>query len=109
MEKENLKNKSNQEEKIWAVLSYFWIISLVALAARKNNEFIRHHANQGALLFAFSLLMWVPIFGWLLGVAVFVLAIIGVIKALKGEKWEMPLVGDMAKKFGDWIIKTLKI
>lgn len=98
------------EKKIWAAVSYLWILSLVALAARKNNDFVRFHANQGVLLFLLSVVfMLIPGLGWLLNIVVGVAAIVGIIKALQGEKWELPFIGGWAKGLGDWIIKTLKL
>ncbi|MBN1778862.1 MAG: hypothetical protein JW816_01420 [Candidatus Buchananbacteria bacterium] len=101
---------TKQEAKIWAAASYLWILSLVVLAARKNNEYVRFHANQGVLLFVASVIfMLIPGLGWLLNIVVAIAAITGIIKAWQGEKWALPAVGGMAKSFGDWIIKTLKI
>ena len=101
---------SKQEGKIWAAVSYLWIISLVVLAARKNDSFIRFHANQGALLFVISVVfMLIPGIGWLLNILICIAAIVGIIKALQGEKWEVPVLGGFAVQFGDWIIKTLKL
>jgi len=103
-------SKVNSEQKVWGVVSYLWILSLVSLAARKNDEFIRFHANQGVLLFVCSVvLMLVPVIGVFLNVLVAIVAIIGIVKALQGEKWELPIGGDIAKKFGNWIIKTIKL
>ena len=42
------------DDKVWGAISYVWILSLVALASRKNNEYVRFHANQGFLLFLCS-------------------------------------------------------
>lgn len=99
-----------QEKKIWAAVGYLWILSLVALAARKDNEFVRFHASQGALLFVISVVfLFIPVIGWLLNILVGVVAIVGIIKALQGEKWELPIIGGWAKSLGDWVIKTLKL
>jgi len=98
------------EKKIWAAAGYLWLLSLVVLAARKDNEYVKFHASQGALLFVVSIVfMFIPVLGWLLNVVVAVAAIVGIIKALQGEKWELPVIGKWAKSLGDWIIKTLKI
>ena len=101
--------KITQEEKIWSALSYVWVLSLVALAARKNNEYIRFHANQGFMLFILSLFIWFPVLGWLLGIIVMVLSIIGILKALKGEEWPLPVLSSSAIKSGEWLIKIIKL
>lgn len=98
-----------QEEKIWGAVSYIWILSIVALAARKNNDYVRFHANQGFLLFVLSLFFWFPIFGWILSVAVTIMAVIGILKSLKGEEWQLPVLSNQAKQIGDWFIKTIKL
>lgn len=97
------------EEKIWAAASYLWIISVVALAARKKNEYVRFHANQGVLLFLLSLIFSIIPLTWPLNILVAIAVVVGIVKALQGEQWQMPIIGDTAKKFGDWIIKTLKL
>ena len=99
----------SQEQKIWAAASYLWIISLVVLAARKNKEYIRFHANQGVLLFVASVIFMVIPILWFLNIIVAIGVVMGIIKALQGEKWELPAVGSWATKLGDWIVKTLKI
>lgn len=104
------KETVSQEEKIWAAVSYLWVFSIVALAARKDNDFIRFHANQGALLFVISLpLCFIPVIGWLANILIAIVAIIGILKSLQGEKWPLPVMPDAAKQFGDWVIKTLKL
>jgi len=102
-------SKITSEDKVWAAVGYIWILSLLALAARKNNEYIRFHASQGVFLFLCSLFAWVPFLGWIIGVITAVLAIFGIIKALQGQKWELPVVGKTPSKFADWIINTLKL
>lgn len=101
--------KITQEEKIWGAVSYIWILSVVALAARKNNDYIRFHANQGFLLFALSLFFWFPIFGWILSMAVTIMALIGILKSLKGEEWPLPILSAQAKQIGEWFIKIIKL
>ena len=103
------KNISS-EEKVWAAVSYLWVGSLFALAARKNNEYVRFHANQGVLLFAISLpTMFIPLLGWLINLVLGILAIIGIVKALQGEKWVLPVGANWAKQLGDWVVKTFKL
>ncbi len=102
--------KVSAEEKVWGAIAYIWILSLVALAARKNNDFVRFHANQGLLLFVASIIFWfIPILGWLLNLLIGVMAIVGIVKALQGKKWELPVAADLADKFGNWLVKTVKL
>lgn len=100
----------NSEQKLWAAVSYLWILSLVVLAARKQNEYIRFHANQGVLLFVITLLSIVlgPV-GMLLNILVAIAALMGIFKAFQGEKWELPVFGKLAASLGNWIVKTLKL
>ena len=104
------KISPSEEGRLWAAASYLWIISIVVLAVRKNDNFARFHANQGALLFVISIpMMFIPVVGWLINLIICILAIIGIIKALTGERWELPLLGSVAAKFGGWVIKTFKL
>ena len=91
--------KDIEEGKALAVISYFWLISLIVLLVKKDNEFVLFHARQGLVLAilatVFSL---IPIIGWLLNIVVIIFAIVGIVKALAGEIWKMPLLGDFAQK-----------
>lgn len=98
-----------QDDKLWAALSYLWIVSLIVLSVKKDNDYIRHHANQGVLLFALSFIGLIPIIGWIVNILVLVLMVLGLIKALHGEKWPLPLLSNKAKNFGEWLIMTLKL
>ena len=102
--------KSSSEEKVWAVVGYLWILSLVALAARKNNQYVRFHASQGVLLFAISIVgMVLGPLGMILNIILAVAAIAGIVKAWQGQKWELPVLGGIAQSFSNWLIKTLKL
>ena len=97
----------SQDDKIWGLLSYLWVVSIIALAMKKDNEFVRFHASQGALLFVISFVGIIPMLGWFINIFVIIFAVIGMIKAYNGEKWELPVIGKQAKEFGNWIVKTL--
>lgn len=105
MPKETLNQKISQE-KFLAVISYIWILCLVPIILKSKNEFVMHHAKQGLVLFiaeiALCVIGLIPFIGWLIGFLGFwlilILSIIGIIKVLAGEKWEMPVLGQYAKK-----------
>lgn len=96
-----------------AVLAYFGILVLIPILAAKESKFARFHANQGLILLitgvAYSIFVQVvikivsfisyvlaSIVGIALGLAwllLLVLAIIGIINAVKGEFKQLPLIG----------------
>ena len=100
----------SSEQKVWGAVAYLSILSLVALAARKKDDYIRFHANQGLLLCVVSLasLILGPI-GMIVNIVVIIAAIMGIIQSLKGEQWELPAVAGIAKALGDWVVKTFKL
>lgn len=94
-----------QQNKVMAVLAYIGILFLVPLLAAPNSQYARFHANQGLVLFLVDIvvgivsviLAFVPfvgaILGSLLGLAVFVLMILGIVNAATGKANELPLIG----------------
>ena len=62
----------------------------------KSDEFITFHLNQALVVFLgaiISMLFAAVFIGMLLGIFVFVMAIMGMISAYNGEKKELPLIG----------------
>lgn len=108
MEKQTqTETKDIEENKAVAMLSYLWILFLIPLFLKQDSKFCMYHAKQGLVLFiawlVVALISIVPFLGWLLGfigaVILLVLTIMGIIKSLNGEYWEMPWLGKYAKKF----------
>ena len=97
-----------------AVLSYFLVGILWWLLDEKvkKNSFVKFHVKQALVLLIASVavsvagwvLIWIPVIGWIalavLRVGIFVLWIIGIVKAAQGVKAELPLIGKFAKNFG---------
>lgn len=106
-----------EQNKVMAVLAYFGILVLIPILAAKESKFARFHANQGLILLitgvatgvVYSIFVLVVIkiesfisyvlagiVGIALGLAwllLLVLAIIGIINAVKGEFKQLPLIG----------------
>lgn len=99
--------KDVEDNKIIASLSYIWILFLIPLIAKKDSKFAVEHAKQGLVLFIVEIVAWlfifIPFVGWvlgtILGVILFVVALIGFIYAIQGRFWKIPLVYDLAKGF----------
>ena len=90
-----------QRNKLMAVLAYIGILVLIPLFAAKDSKFARFHTNQGLVLFllalACSFLRKIKVIGWLFsicGVAVFILAVVGIIYACQGKAKELPVIGN---------------
>jgi uncharacterized membrane protein len=99
--------KDVADNKVFAILAYFGILFLIPLLAAKESPFARFHTNQGLILFlvyiAVIIIMTVlsiigsgvlmGLISVLLYLGLFVLCILGVVNAARGEKKELPLIG----------------
>lgn len=96
-------------DNVAGMLSYFTIIPAIIfllIEPYKRNRFVRFHSFQSIFLWVaifvihwlFSIL-WVLWFVWsFIDIALFVLWLVLVIKAYQGEKWKVPVIGDIAEK-----------
>ena len=77
-----------------------WIIALVMNSDDKRTELGSFYIRQTLGLMLLGIICGViPIVGWILAIGVFVLWIISLLGALKGEQKEVPLVGSL---FQEW-------
>ncbi|MDD5604625.1 MAG: DUF4870 domain-containing protein [Dehalococcoidales bacterium] len=108
------KTSSGLEENVAGLLCYLfgWIGGLVFLLIEKENAFVRFHAWQSIVVFgAFSIVLIIlniiPIIGWIissiLGLLVFVLWILLMVKAYQGVRYKLPRAGDLAEKWASSI------
>lgn len=94
------------DDRIIAAISYLGVLCLIPLLLKKDDKLAMHHGRQGLILLIGWVAIWfasfVPVLGWLVaffvGIAFVVLMVIGIIKALAGEMWEMPVLGKYAKQ-----------
>lgn len=91
--------KDVEQNKLIALLSYLWLLCLVPLLLKPKSEFCKFHAKQGLVLCIAWLFVWIPVIGLLLWIALICLSVWGIINVLKGEKVDLPIVGNLAKKF----------
>ncbi|MDZ4178511.1 MAG: hypothetical protein U1E29_04660 [Coriobacteriia bacterium] len=95
----------NDTSKLLAALGYiFWIVALIAILIEpyKEEKFVRFHAVQALALGVAAIVAWaIPIIGWIVGIAILVFQIIGLIKAFQSQYYEVPVVYGLVKSFID--------
>ncbi len=105
-DKKVAKNNSSSGENLYAVLSYLWVLCLIPVFVKKENEFIKFHARQGLMLFmveiAVGIVGIVPILGSVvhtLGIIVCgLVSLVAIVQVLMGKKWKIPVVSEWSEK-----------
>ena len=103
------KTSMDLEENIAGLLCYVltWITGIIFLVLEKKNKFVRFHALQSIATFLpLMVITWIlrlipfvgVIMSWLISVLSVILWVILMVKAYKGEKYKLPIVGDFAEK-----------
>ena len=95
-----------QEGKFFAAVGYVFLLCFVPLVLKKGNRFAQFHGKQGLVLFileiAASILKVIPALGDVVFTLAFVvlgiLSLVGIMKVLMGEYWEMPVIHEIASK-----------
>ena len=80
-----------------------FITGIVFLAVEKESRFVKFHAKQSTItflgLFVLSLIVgWIPVLGILIFIFSLILWLILMVKALRGEKYVLPIVGKLAEE-----------
>lgn len=100
------ENKDVQDNKVIAAIGYVGVLCLIPLLAKKESPYAQFHGKQGLVILVAWVILWViglvPILGWIVwaigSIALFVLMVMGIVHALKGEMWELPVIGTYAKQ-----------
>jgi uncharacterized membrane protein len=119
MEERPLAPELTDQDRLLLVFSYLGPLALFALVATRK-EFVKWHAKQGMVLLATFLVLWVPLRAlylvlkrvawpmvgdlfWLLvvlvGVGVLLTLFLCAVRALEGERFRVPVFGDLADRF----------
>ena len=102
------KTSLGLESNLTAFLCYVlgWISGLVVILIEKDDQFVRFHAMQSIITFGALTILSIAfgsiffIFGILIGLINLigiVLWILLMIKAYQGEKFKLPIIGDLAE------------
>ncbi len=109
MTKDLGKTSTGMQPNIAALLSYVlgFITGIIFYLIEKENKFVRFHAMQaiitfGSLFVLQIVLGFIPVIGLILlpivSIASLILWIVLMVKAYQGEKFKLPIVGDIAEK-----------
>jgi len=96
-------------ENVEGLLTYLlgFITGILFFVLEKDNSFVRFHAMQSIItfggIFVLSLILgFIPIIGWILALLLpfvaLILWILLMVKAYQGERFKLPVIGDMAEK-----------
>ena len=88
----------NEANKAMAILACIPMIGLILMLVEKEDNFVKYMGAQYTLVGCLQLFAWVPIIGWLFAPVSLVLIIVGMVKASKGERYDVPLLSDLALK-----------
>jgi uncharacterized membrane protein len=109
MADENKNTVLGVAENLEGLLCYAlgWVTGLVFLLLEQKNAFVRFHAMQSLVtflgLFIITLVVgFIPVLGLLVNLLVWplsvVLWIVLMVKAYKGERYKLPVVGDFVEQ-----------
>jgi uncharacterized membrane protein len=110
------KTSMGLEPNIAAALSYLcgWVTGLIFYLMEKDNAFVRFHAMQSlvafggltVLSFALNIVDQIPGLGVLWWIGTPILSLVGLVtwvicllKAYQGERFKLPIAGDIAEKY----------
>ena len=118
MDAHHLDQELTDQDRVLLLFGYLGPLALVALVASRR-EFVKWHAKQGLVLtatlvliypvlrlmhFILNSLFW-PVFGelfrvavWMFVLGVFVTMALCLIRALEGERFKLPMIGDLADR-----------
>jgi uncharacterized membrane protein len=119
MKAEDLIQELSDQDRVLIVFGYLGPLALVSLIASRR-EFVKWHAKQGLVLVTtlavlyfgvlkplalvfdryiwgfFAELFWALI--WLVALGVLVLVLVCVVRGLEGERFKVPLLGDLVDR-----------
>jgi uncharacterized membrane protein len=121
METEHLSQELSDQDRVLLVFGYLGPLALVSLVASRR-EFVKWHAKQGlalsvTLLAVYPLLRWLHLgldrvenawlsgvaeviwaMDWLIVIGVVVAGLVCIVRALEGERFKLPGLGDLADR-----------
>jgi uncharacterized membrane protein len=104
------KSSTGLDPNVAAALSYGvgWVTGIAFLLLEHQSQFVRFHAFQSTIAFGALCVIWlvslsIPILGWLIAFVLLplpslILWLFMMFKAYQGERFKLPIAGDMAEQ-----------
>jgi uncharacterized membrane protein len=96
---------SSTKNTTMAAIAYV-LFFIPLLTDSKDDPFVKFHVKQSLVLLILSIftsilsgIPYIGIIGWVLGLGIFVLWVIGIMNALNGSMTPVPLVGKYAEEY----------
>lgn len=108
------EKQHSSEDVVFLILAYLGILALIPFFVVKDNEYVRWHSKQGLVLVGFEIVLWIALMiigfipilniifaflGLFIWLAILVLHIFCIVRALKGDRWYVPVIGIYTDKF----------
>ncbi|HAM37235.1 MAG: hypothetical protein US24_C0046G0004 [candidate division WS6 bacterium GW2011_GWC2_36_7] len=90
--------KYNEKNQWMGVLACIPIVGLILMFVEKDDNFVRYMGAQYTLVGVLQFFSWVPVIGWLLAPVTVVLILVGMFKAYKGERFDVPVISGLGLK-----------
>jgi len=107
------KSSTGLDANVAAALTYIPVVAIVFLVIEKGSRLVKFHAVQSlgllvawmATWFILGIIGMIPVLGWatlllwpLVAIGMFVIWLIALLKAFKGEWWKLPVIGNIAEQ-----------
>jgi uncharacterized membrane protein len=106
------QTKKEQDKTLYAFIATFLSIIgfIITVITKRDDKYVMFYAKQSLVIFIAciiaailgNILVWIPILGWIIYVGLYglvtILWIVSWIFALSGEKKDVPIIGDFAKR-----------
>ncbi len=99
------RSSTGLDENVAAFFCYLlgFITGIVFLVVEKESRFVKFHAKQSTITFLGLLVVmivfgWIPVLSGLIFVFSLILWLFLMVKALRGEKYMLPVVGKLAEE-----------
>jgi uncharacterized membrane protein len=102
---EKEKSSTGLEENVAGFFCYLlgFVTGIVFLVVEKESSFVKFHARQSTVTFLILLVIslifgWIPVIGFLVLIAILILWLFLMVKALQGERYMLPIVGKLVEE-----------